>query len=250
MSDKYQQILGVSFFTGSPAEAVDIGIAGGLVVVPAAPALVEMPDDPDYCEALLQSDLAITDSGFMVLVWRFTGGKALTRVSGLEYLKILLERPQVRKPGAVLYIMPTKGSRDKCLAYLQSIGIKATEDDCYLAPMYPKGRINDPALIELIKRKRPDHIILGLGGGTQERLGLHIKQGLDYKPGIHCIGAAIGFLSGDQVPIPAWADWLFLGWAFRIASKPSRFFPRYWKARKLLPLMLKYKSRLPVAEVP
>ena len=34
----YRQILGVRFFAGSPAEAVTLGLKGGLVVMPAAPA--------------------------------------------------------------------------------------------------------------------------------------------------------------------------------------------------------------------
>ena len=38
--EQYQQILGIRFFTGSPERAAEIGLRGGLVVVPAAPALV------------------------------------------------------------------------------------------------------------------------------------------------------------------------------------------------------------------
>jgi UDP-N-acetyl-D-mannosaminuronic acid transferase (WecB/TagA/CpsF family) len=68
-------------------------------------------------------------------------------------------------------------------------------------------------------------------------------------PAIHCIGAAIAFLSGDQVNIPAWADKYFLGWAFRSFSEPRRYIPRYWQARKLLGLMLRNRSNLPALRV-
>ena len=34
----FRQILGIRFFTGTPREALAIGMRGGLVVVPAAPA--------------------------------------------------------------------------------------------------------------------------------------------------------------------------------------------------------------------
>ena len=33
----FRQILGVRFFLGTPKQAVEIGLSGGLVVVPAAP---------------------------------------------------------------------------------------------------------------------------------------------------------------------------------------------------------------------
>jgi len=68
---------------------------------------------------------------------------------------------------------------------------------------------------------------------------------LSYLPAIHCIGAAIAFLSGDQVHIPVWADSFYLGWLFRSISEPTRYIPRYWDARKLLPLMARYRDRLP-----
>jgi UDP-N-acetyl-D-mannosaminuronic acid transferase (WecB/TagA/CpsF family) len=84
-----------------------------------------------------------------------------------------------------------------------------------------------------------------LGGGTQERLGLYLRSELDCKPSIHCIGAAIAFLSGDQVQIPRWADRMYLGWLFRCLSDPRRYMPRYWDARKLFSLMVRYGSSLP-----
>jgi UDP-N-acetyl-D-mannosaminuronic acid transferase (WecB/TagA/CpsF family) len=105
--------------------------------------------------------------------------------------------------------------------------------------------IEDPALLALLERLRPQHVVVTVGGGTQERLGLYLKQRLSYRPAIHCIGAAIAFLSGDQVGIPVWADKLYLGWLFRTIADPKRFGPRYWEARKLLGLMVRYRERLP-----
>ena len=61
-------LLGIRFFVGSADEAVQIGLQGGLVVVPAAPALVELQTNEYYREAVFGADLAITDSGLMVLL--------------------------------------------------------------------------------------------------------------------------------------------------------------------------------------
>ena len=97
----------------------------------------------------------------------------------------------------------------------------------------------------MMQRIRPKHVVVTIGGGTQERLGLYLKRNLDFLPAIHCIGAAIAFLSGDQVHIPDWTDRFYLGWLYRCISEPKRYIPRYWGARKLLSLMLKYRSELP-----
>jgi UDP-N-acetyl-D-mannosaminuronic acid transferase (WecB/TagA/CpsF family) len=243
---KYRQILGIRFFTDSAAEAVQIGLCGGLVVMPAAPALVELDTDSGYRDALLDADLALTDSGFMVLLWKVIKGEKITRTSGLEYLKLLVCEPVFRHPISTLWIMPTESARDKNLAWLNSCGLRVTDEHCFLSPAYDPNNVSDPKLLALIDTHRPAQIVIALGGGIQEKLGRYIKQNAAYKPAIHCVGAAIGFLSGDQVNIPAWADYFFLGWFFRCVSQPITFIPRYWKAFRLLPMLIKYREKLPV----
>jgi UDP-N-acetyl-D-mannosaminuronic acid transferase (WecB/TagA/CpsF family) len=245
----FQRILGVRFFTGTAEEAVQFGLQGGLVVVPAAPALVELQTNPEYREAVFNADLAITDSGLMVLIWRLLTGRRLTRVSGLKYLKLLFEMKALHPPESVLWIMPNAAARAQNLAWLQSQGYDFTANDCYLAPHYPAGRIQDETLVKLVNQRRPRQVVVCLGGGTQERLGLMLKRHCEGHPSIHCIGAAIGFLTGNQVRIPTWADRFFLGWLFRCFSEPGKFVPRYWKACQLLPLMIRYRENPPAAKL-
>ena len=142
--------------------------------------------------------------------------------------------------------MPNAEARDQNLAWLRAQGCDFTKDDCYLAPHYPEGSIADDTLIEIVTRRKPKHIVVCLGGGTQERVGLMLKQKCNFQPSIHCIGAAIGFLTGNQVHIPTWADKLYLGWLFRCLSEPGKFVPRYWKACKLVPMMIRFREKAPI----
>jgi UDP-N-acetyl-D-mannosaminuronic acid transferase (WecB/TagA/CpsF family) len=242
----HHRILGIDFFDGSAKDAIEImRTNGGLLVVPAAPALKDLDQNRDYRESLLNADLAITDSAFMVLIWNRLQPIRIKRLSGLEYLRELLLEPDVRKPGNTLWIMASPISAKRNLEWLAGQGITLPEDHIYMAPMYGNAPIADPALIDLLNRLRPRHVIVTIGGGTQERLGLYLKRNLSYRPAIHCIGAAIAFLSGDQVHIPVWADKFYLGWLLRSFAEPKRYIPRYWDARKLLALMLRHRSRLP-----
>jgi UDP-N-acetyl-D-mannosaminuronic acid transferase (WecB/TagA/CpsF family) len=245
---QYRQILGLQFFTGSTAQAVEFMKTGGLLVVPAAPALKDLPKNPSYREALLSADLTITDSAFMVMLWNVMQRDSVPRVSGLAYLRQLLIEDDVRKAGNTFWIMANPASSARHREWLSSQGISTPDTFIHNAPMYGEI-IEDEPLLAALRAARPRHIVVTIGGGTQERLGLYLKQNLDFRPAIHCIGAAIGFLSGDQVRIPVWADKLFMGWLFRCLSEPRRYVARYWGARKLLPLMLKYRDRLPLAEV-
>lgn len=239
-----RRILGIDFLDGTAQDAIAIMRRGGLLVVPAAPALKDLESNHQYREALLHADCAIADSAFMVLIWNKLESPPIRRLSGLEYLRELLHEADVRQPGNTLWIMAGPASAELNLAWLAAQEISVPEDCVYLAPLYG-ATISDPALIERLERLRPQHIIVTVGGGTQERLGLYLKRNLSYLPAIHCIGAAIAFLSGDQVHIPVWADKLYLGWLFRSISEPGRYVPRYWGARKLLSLMLQYRDRLP-----
>ncbi len=85
---RFEQILGVRFFNGSGTDALEfISRNGGYTVVPAAPALANIDRDQDYRRALVESDLAIADSGFMVLLWRILHRRKVVRTSGLEVMK-------------------------------------------------------------------------------------------------------------------------------------------------------------------
>ncbi len=239
------RILGIDFFDRSAAAAIDIMRKGGLLVVPAAPALKDLDRNPAYRESLLNADLVLTDSAFMVLIWKRLQSTPIKRLSGLEYLRELILEPDLRQPGNTLWIMASPSSAQRNLVWLAGQGITVPEDHIYMAPMYGNGPIDDPALLDRLNRLHPPHVIVTIGGGTQERLGLYLKRSLAYRPAIHCIGAAIAFLSGDQVHIPVWADRFYLGWLFRSLSEPKRYIPRYLDAIKLLPLMLRYRDRLP-----
>jgi N-acetylglucosaminyldiphosphoundecaprenol N-acetyl-beta-D-mannosaminyltransferase len=248
-TSRYQQILGVRFFVGDAQGAIDaVSQNGGLVVVPAAPALKNLAIDKGYREALLGADFAIADSAFMVLMWNLIDDNRIPKLSGLKYLRTLVEAPEFQALGSTFWVMPTQASAQRNLRWLREKGVSVANEDVYLAPLYGQV-INDKELLARIEERRPRHVVLGVGGGTQERLGLYLKHNLSYCPAIHCIGAAIAFLSGDQVRIPIWADTFGLGWLYRTLADPKRFLPRYWDARHLAPLLLKYRDRLPVASL-
>jgi UDP-N-acetyl-D-mannosaminuronic acid transferase (WecB/TagA/CpsF family) len=239
-------ILGIQFFVGEAQQAIDvISVSGGLVVVPAGPALRTLANDPVYREAILGADLAIADSAFMVLLWNILYRPKISKLSGLRYLRTLLLQDDFRRAGAAFWVMPHKESAERTITWLREQNIAMDPEDMYVAPHY-KDSIQDPALLEVIERRHPRHVVLGIGGGVQEPLGFYLKQRLSYVPRIHCIGAAIAFLTGEQVYIPVWVDHLGLGWLWRTVSNPRRFLPRYWEARGLVQLMARYGEQLPL----
>lgn len=264
-----ETILGVNFFNGTVDEAVEtMSTNGGLLVVPAAPALVKLQTDEGYRRAVTSADMAIADSGAMVLVWRILTGRRIARISGLKFLQRLIAQLASRPGERVLWIVPSERAHEKTIDWLRRVNLTGTAD-FYVAPQYGP-EVRDDALVAKIdnggrgraptwtgKPARvgepegesinhpPAHVIVGIGGGVQEKLGLFLKENLRARPAIHCIGAALAFLTGDQPPIPMWADRFYLGWLLRLLRQPRIFGPRYLSAVKLPALIFKYRDNLP-----
>ena len=241
-----QQILGVCFFVGSTTDAIDCFLqTGGVLVVPAAPAMVKLRhEDELYRRALTEANFAIADSGLMVLVWKLVGGRSLNRISGLKYLKCLIQHPSVRQAGNALWVLPSEAAKRRSVTWARETQLRVQSDDCYVAPLYGPT-VEDRQLLGKIESRRPAHVIIAIGNGPQEKLGTFLRDNLSYRPAIHCIGAALGFLTGDQVAIPPWADRLYLGWVFRLFTQPRTFVPRLYRALELPWLIWKYGENLP-----
>jgi UDP-N-acetyl-D-mannosaminuronic acid transferase (WecB/TagA/CpsF family) len=273
-SPDWQRILGVRFFDGAASDAVDyITRVGGYTVVPAAPALVKIENDPAYRRALVEADLAIADSGFMVLLWRLLQRRTIARISGLKYLRILLADTRLRERGSTFLVLPHQSSLEKALVWLRHKGFDIASDDRYIAPNYSVGQALPPAsaeqrqpgmvalqitkspdvedqdLVSIIEQRKPKHIIVGIGGGVQEKLGFYLREHLSYRPAIHCIGAALAFLTGDQKPIPMWADRMYLGWFLRLARAPHHYARRFAPAFRLPGMIWRYGSELPPLKI-
>ena len=206
----------------------------------AAPALIKLNYDEEYRRSLLDADLTLADSGLLVFLWKLVTGRTLKKVSGLAYLKALLGREEVRR--SMFWVLPSQTAREKTLEWLGRRGFPTSLEDCYVAAV---SKAEDYALLQQIEQRKPQNIIVAIPGGSQEKMGLYLRSYLLYRPRIHCIGAALGFLTGEERPIPDWADRYALGWLWRIVSQPQMLLPRLGIACRVGVMVLKYRSQLP-----
>jgi N-acetylglucosaminyldiphosphoundecaprenol N-acetyl-beta-D-mannosaminyltransferase len=204
--------------------------------------------DASYREAVARADLALPDSGAMVLMWRVLRGRQITRISGLKYLQQLSTRLFTDTP-KTLWILPNDRARQKTTAWVTRNQGAVKDHDFYVAPMY-RSPVEDPQLVAKIEHEQPRHVIVAIGSGPQEKLGYYLREHLaasagSPRPAIHCIGAALGFLTGEQVAIPDWADRLYFGWLFRLFAQPRIFIPRLTRALELPWLIARYGREMP-----
>ena len=235
-------LFGIRFLDGSFEEIREELDRGGVMVVPAAPALATIYRDEHYYAALKQSRFAILDSGLLCLLLALKG-VSVRRLSGLTFLRLFLRDLALHETGSIFLIDPTPADSEANRTIIARNGYSLEATHQYVAPMYPAGNISDPHLLRVLGELRPRYIILNLGGGVQEKLGVYLGKHLDYAPSIICTGAAIAFLTGRQVAIPAILDRLYLAWLVRCLSDHKRYGPRYLQGFKLIPLVMREKLK-------
>lgn len=207
--------------------------------------MMMLATSPSCRRALTGSDFAIVDSAYLAALWFLKTGRRLHRVSGFELMRAFVASGVARSRGALFLVNPSDTDRDYNLELLRREGFEIDVEHCYTAPMYDAVHIVDEELLRRLEAVRPAYVMLNVGGGVQEPLGLYLKEKLSFLPGIMCTGAAIAFLTGRQASIPTVADRLGLGWFMRCLSDPKRFVPRYVSSLGLARLVAQFGSELP-----
>jgi len=239
------QILGISFFNGDVDEALaSMDQRGGFLIAPSGTCFARLRKDEMYRRAVIGADLTIADSGLMVLLWRLLRAESITRISGFKYLKHLLRKLKANGAGEIFWVLPSERAQQKLFQWSRWEAFPVASKNCYIAPRYGV-EIEDRNLLSLLEQNRPSHVIIAIGSGAQEKLGHYLRENLSYRPAIHCIGAALGFVTGEQISIPDWADRIYLGWLLRLMTQPHRFVPRLIYGLQLPWLIWKYGENLP-----
>lgn len=232
----FKVIFNISFINGNYTKAIELLKRGAFMVVPSGPGLATIDKNTKYYDALKNSDFALPDSGFMILLYRLFFNKSIQKLSGAKFIKEFLKEKDLKQQDVLFTIEPNTKESELNRKYLNSLGISITAINQYVAPVYDRTNIVDMHLVELLEglSTKPKYILINLGGGVQERLGYFLKNNLSFSTGIICTGAAIAFLTGSQAKIPNLVDKLFLGWLFRILQNPKQFLIRYLKAFRLI----------------
>ncbi len=237
-----EKMLGVRFFCGLLQETLDYFLTnGGLLVIPASPALTKLKYDEQYRRALTECDVALLDSGFVAMVWKVLTGRSVSRISSAQYLKALLADRRFRASD-VLWLVSSSSLQVSATEWFGRQGFDNRRHSFHVSDLRSP---DDHALLLKIEQQNPAHIVIAAAGGMQEKLGLYLRDYLLYQPCIHCVGSGLAFLTSCERPIPPWAEALRIGWLFRLIAQPRMILPRIGIALALWNMLRVNRSELP-----
>ena len=182
-------IFGIKFFDINFDQFIKLK-QKGLIVFPAAPALCDINENKIYYQSLKNADIALFDSGYLVLLLRILKGLNISKFSGYKFLNFFFKHIKNQK---IFTVETDKKNAMINKNFLKKFKIQ-TKQFQYIAPFYKRNiSIEDATLLKILNKKKPKIILINLGGGIQEVLGSYLKNNLNYKPLIICTGAAISF---------------------------------------------------------
>ncbi|MEP7316323.1 MAG: WecB/TagA/CpsF family glycosyltransferase [Sphingomicrobium sp.] len=221
------EFLGVNFDRLSEQQVIDrlslvtAETPFGYIATPNVDHVVRLASDgteTDVGAAYAKASLCVCDSRVLALLARFHRIR-LPVVTGSDLTAALLD--QVLKPGDRLAVV---GGNPDIVRRLASRYPKVE----FIHHSPPMGlRRNNAAqqsAADFIARAKCRFTFLAVGSPQQELIAARVTGGTGF--GL-CIGAALEFLTGDQVRAPLALRKTGLEWAYRLASHPRRLWRRY-----------------------
>ncbi len=186
--------------------------------------VVKALQDSHLRQILQNADLATADG--MPLVWgaRLLGVPLAGRVTGADMVPALAERAAER--GYSIYFL---GAAEGIAARAANL-LKAQHPQLRIAgidsPSIEAVANGDPAILESIRRAKPDILLVAFGNPKQEKWIQAHAEALRV-PIMMGVGGTFDFIAGETKRAPGWMQRTGLEWLHRLAQEPRRLWRRY-----------------------
>ncbi len=218
--------------------------AGGFVVTPNVDHVVNLERDPALRQAYEAATLALVDGQPLVWASRLLGAPLPERIAGADLVPLLMERAAVRR-WRVYLVGAGPGVAEMAAEKLRRIGVEIVGID---APLLSSQLdvSESTALVEKIRRARPNLVLVAFGAPKQERWMFQVQEQI--RPAVSIgVGAALDFVAGRVKRAPRWMSRSGLEWLFRLSREPRRLWHRYLVNDPRFLLILIRMLRLPRA---
>ena len=196
----------------------------GYVCAVSVHGVLEARRDPRVAQAFADAAMVIPDGRPMVWVGRIQGWHSIRQVTGPYLMREIFSRPEFSARAHFFY-GGKEGVAQELAAMWRSTFPSARIAGTFTPPFRDLTFSEEWELIELLNRRRPDIIWVGISTPRQElfmrRLLPHIDHGLLFG-----VGAAFDFHTGRIRDCAPWIKHIGFQWLHRLLQDPRRLWRR------------------------
>jgi len=218
------EILGVNFDTYTPPEALQTaleyinGDKPRAVFTPNPELVMEARKDSEFKDILNGADMVVPDGIGIVYASKLNKNKIKQRVTGYDLVQSIFR--EIKSTGNSVYFFGSApGVADAARLKMEE------EHDGLRIVGVADGYFNENRereIIDDIKAKKPDILLVGLGFPKQEKWIWKHKDELGVKLYMG-VGGSFDGMAGTFKRAPAFFRKTGLEWFYRLAKQPSRF---------------------------
>lgn len=212
------------------------------VVTPNVDHIVQLETNKELQDVYANASLILTDGKPLLWIAKWYGTPIKEKISGSDLFPLLCDMA-AKKGYSMFFLGAAEGVAAKAADNLMN-KYKGLQVIGTYSPPY--GFENDSSEMNkidaMIKKARPDILIVGLGCPKQEKFiyNNYKKLGVPISLGL---GPSFDFEAGNIKRAPKWMANHGLEWLFRITQDPKRLMKRYLiNDMKIFKLAVKYRS--------
>jgi N-acetylglucosaminyldiphosphoundecaprenol N-acetyl-beta-D-mannosaminyltransferase len=205
------------------AELVQAG-RGGAVFTPNVDHIVMAESNERFRQAYAGANLSLVDGTPVFWASRVLGTPLPEKVSGSD-LVVPLARRAAEQGWRVYLLGGAPGVAAEAAERLRLVhGTNVVGHDDAMISL--SGNDGERAVIDRIRRARPNLLLVALGAPKQELFTQRVRDAI--RPAVAvAIGASLDFVTGRVTRAPRWMSTLGLEWVYRLAQEPRRLWRRY-----------------------
>lgn len=213
------------------------------VVTPNVDHIIQLERGGEIVDVYKHADLILCDGKPLIWLSKWYGNPIKEKISGSDLFPLLCQRA-AKKGYKMFFLGAAEGVAAKAAKNLMARYPGLDVVGAYSPSFgFEQDPVKTAKVIAMIKKAKPEILIVGLGAPKQEKfiyenrnkLGVPISLGL---------GASLDFEAGNVKRAPKWMADHGLEWFYRITQDPKRLAKRYLvDDRKILKLALKYRNK-------
>lgn len=212
------------------------------VVTPNVDHIIQIEQGGKLCEVYENADLILADGKPLIWISKWYGSPIKQKVSGSDLFPLLCEMAATKKYKMFL-LGAAEGVADKAAKNLTERYSGLQIVGTYSPPYgFEKDSFEIKKIIKMIKEKKPQILIVGLGCPKQELFIYNHKDELEVPVSLG-LGASIDFEAGVLKRAPKWMSDCGLEWFYRVIQDPQRMLKRYVRDLKIISLSFKYRKQ-------